>query len=628
MSDNQHIREFLDYYCGLPKEPQYAVLLVGLWGSGKTWFIKDFVKTHLNQPKRVLYLSLYGVQSFDDIESEFFRLLHPVLGSKPVRVLHRLARGVLKTSLNFDIDGDGKSDGSISGGLPAEKLLERISLDATKILVLDDLERCSIPIADLLGYVNQFIEHGGIKAILIANEVELLKTASGTAAGYARIKEKLIGRTFEVIPEVGLALEHFAADLPSIRAQQVVRSNFPLITQVYECSKYKNLRLVRHALWDFDRLLQSLEPSVLQSDELLKDLLALFLAYSFEVHSGAIKPSEVEKLQDHWGLYLRRNNNEPDPDQHFHDIRAKYSGLNLYTSLVQQPVLVAIFSTGSVPRAELNASLLKSKYFQDKNQPTWVKLWYGANLSDDDFASVLATVDAEWAARSYRNLGEVIHVTGLLIRYAKHGIYSRSVEEVVTSAREYVSELLASGEIPMIEPNMRPSPFERDSYAGLGFASMEDNAFQDFLEYIDERRRSALQASLPAQANALLSLVDTDTNLFYRRLVLNNDAENRYYKTAILHFVPPIDFIGRLLATTPENRRTVAYTFKERYSFDQFNPELLPELGWLIEVGSLLRQEVAVRAGKVSSMSLQWIVDPHINNAISRLERFKPAPSE
>ena len=192
MTTNQHVREFLNYYCELPKEPQYAVLLVGLWGSGKTWFIKDFVENHLKNPERVLYLSLYGVQSFDDIESELFRLLHPVLGSKPVRILNRLVRGVLKTSINFDLDGDGKSEGNISGGLPAEKVLDRISIDSSRILILDDVERCSIPTPDLMGYVNQFIEHGGVKAILIANEVELLNSSSEAHLDYVRIKEKLM----------------------------------------------------------------------------------------------------------------------------------------------------------------------------------------------------------------------------------------------------------------------------------------------------------------------------------------------------------------------------------------------------------------------------------------------------
>lgn len=626
MTNNDHIRDFLKYYCNLPKEPQYAVLLTGLWGSGKTWFIKNFIANHLPQPERVLYLSLYGVQTFDDIESEFFRLLHPVLGSKPVRILHRLARGVLKTSINFDVDGDGKSDGSVSGGIPTEKMLERISLDPSRILVLDDLERCSIPIADLMGYVNQFIEHGGIKAVLIANEVELLKQDPGTDVGYARIKEKLIGRTFEVVPEVASALESFAADLPTVRAQEVVRANFGLISQVYECSKYKNLRLVRHALWEFDRLTQSLEDAALRSNPLLADLLAVFLSYSFEVHSGTVKVSELMKLNDKWSLFLNKSKDQPNPEQRFHDIRAKYSGLNLYTSLITDPVWEAIFSTGSIPRADLNESLLKSKYFQNETQPNWVKLWYGINLSDEEFSSVLTQVEAEWNSRQYRHLGEIIHVTGLFVRFARNGIYKRSVEDVIQSAKEYIDHLLTSGEIPVTQPNWRPSPFERDAYAGLGFASLEEDPFKDFLEYIDEQRRAALNSSFPVQAASLLALVGTDTNLFFRKIILNNDSANVYYETPILHLISPSDFIERLLSATQEDRQTVAYAIKERYRFQQFNMKLLPELDWLCQVAAQLRTEIEKRAGKVSSLSIKWLVDPYFTEAISQLEEAKSAP--
>jgi len=627
MADNKHIREFLKYYCGLPKEPQYAVLLTGLWGSGKTWFVEDFVAKHLSQPERVLYLSLYGLQTFDDIESEFFRLLHPVLGSKPARILGRLTRGLLKTSINFDWDDDGKSDGSVSSGLPTEKILERVSLDPSRILVFDDIERCSIPIADLLGYINQFIEHGGIKAILIANEAELLRHDREIGGGYARIKEKLIGRTFEIVPELGSALEHFAADLPSGKAQEVVRANFPLITQVYECSKYKNLRLVRHALLDFDRLLRSLDPEALRIDLLVADLLSLFLAYSFEVNSGTIKPSEINKLQDRWSLFRGKNKEQPNPDQRFHDIQNKYSGLNLYTSLINEGVWEAIFSTGSIPYADLNESMLKSKYFQNENQPTWVRFWHGTDLSDEDFAVVLAQVETEWNSLHYQTLGEVIHVTGLFIRYAKAGILGRTVDDVIQSAKNYIDQLQASGKLTVLAPNTRPSPFERDSYAGLGFASLNEEPFQAFLEYINERCHSALESSLPMQAENLLKLLETDTNLFYRRIILNNDPENIYYQTPILHLIPPADFVSRLLSAAPEDRRTVAYALKERYAFQQFNVDLLPELDWLNKVADQLRSEIRARAGKVSSLSLAWIVDPYITQAISQLELVRPSTS-
>ena len=42
-----------------------------------------------------------------------------------------------------------------------------------KILCFDDLERANVDVIDILGYINNFVEHDGIKTILICNEKEL-----------------------------------------------------------------------------------------------------------------------------------------------------------------------------------------------------------------------------------------------------------------------------------------------------------------------------------------------------------------------------------------------------------------------------------------------------------------------
>lgn len=623
MTDNEHIREYLNYYCSLLKEPQYAVLLTGQWGSGKTWFVENFIEKHLPQPERVLYVSLYGLQTFDDIDSEFFRLLHPVLGSKAARVLGRLTRGLLKTTINFDLNEDGNSDGEMSTGVPAEKILDKVSLKSSHILIFDDVERCSIPVASLLGYINQFVEHGGVKAILIANEGEFQRCDQQAGGGYSRIKEKLIGRAFEVVPEIRSALEHFAADLPSEKAREVIRANFPLITQVYECSEYKNLRLVRHALLDFDRIFRSLKADVLRYDLLVADLLALFLTYFFEVGSGTIKPHEIGELQNGWTRFLTLGESQSELDQRLHDVHRKYSGLNLYTSLIGERVWETIFATGSIPCDDLNESLFKSKYFQNEKQPNWVKFWYGADLTDEDFSEVLENVEAEWEDFHYQAIGEVIHVTGLFVRYAKAGILKRTVDEVIQSAKEYIDNLKNKGLLPILKPNARPSPFERDSYAGLSFVSLDEGLFQEFLTYIEEQCFSVQKSSLPIEAENLLKLIKTDEKLFLKRIILNNDPENFYYKTPILHLISPADFVRCMLAILPKDRRTVAYALRERYTYNEFNKELLPELDWLKKVACQLQSEIQARSGKISSLSLKWIVDSGIAQAISRLEQVE-----
>ena len=294
MHTNDHVREFLRYYCHLEKAPEYAVLLTGPWGSGKTWFIRNLLTSVLPKPTDYLYVSLYGMQSFEDIESEYFRLLHPMLASKPVRLLGRLTKGILKTAISFDIDGDGKSDGSVTLGVPNEGLLERIKLSEGRLLVFDDLERCSIPIQDLLGYINQCVEHSGFKAIIIANETEILRreeSSSLNLSAYRRIKEKLVGRSFEIAPELDTALDHFANDLASPVGQKAVKANLESVSDAYARSGYKNLRMLRHSLWDFDRLCQGLQSEISENRDLIKNLVAVYLAYSFEVRSGTIEAS-------------------------------------------------------------------------------------------------------------------------------------------------------------------------------------------------------------------------------------------------------------------------------------------------------------------------------------------------
>lgn len=44
---NQHVEDFLSCYIGHKVSPGYAVLLKGRWGSGKTWFLNDFIDLRL-----------------------------------------------------------------------------------------------------------------------------------------------------------------------------------------------------------------------------------------------------------------------------------------------------------------------------------------------------------------------------------------------------------------------------------------------------------------------------------------------------------------------------------------------------------------------------------------------------
>ena len=203
---NKHIKEFLNYYIELPN-PQYAVLLKGKWGSGKTYFINEYKKELDKNKQKYIYVSLYGVTSYDEIETKFLEAIYPRLYNKKTIFAGKIAKQLLKATLKIDWDGNQQENAEIEVKIPDLKPEDLLN---TKdyILIFDDLERCSINIINLLGYINFFVEHQSYKVILIANEKELKKTKK-----YKTIKEKLIGKTFEFKTNSSLAYDSFLIEL-------------------------------------------------------------------------------------------------------------------------------------------------------------------------------------------------------------------------------------------------------------------------------------------------------------------------------------------------------------------------------------------------------------------------------
>jgi hypothetical protein len=625
-SDNQHIRKFLSYYGHLSISPEYAVLIKGLWGTGKTWFIQDCLKKLQIEGQEHLYISLYGVTSVDDIESEFFRLLHPWLSSKTVNLIGKLAKGFLKATIKFDIDSDGKPDGTLTIGVPNEKLFKSLNSAENKMIVFDDVERCAIPICHLLGYINKFVEHCGFKVILVANENEIIereKKDESNLNAYRRIKEKLIGKTFEIVPEIEPALSHFAAQLQSDKAKTAIDENKQLLTQLYYSSSYKNLRILRHALLDFDRLFGNFTDDIVSNKAVVSNFLTFYLIYFFEIMSGTISAGEISNLKVAYFSLMRKQKEESNPLQKYMDITSKYTGVSFLDSILQESLWQSWFDKGFVASEEIETAIRNSKYFRSETQFSWVKLWHGEDLSDCDFEEVLKNVDSEWRAKTYIEIGVIKHVAGLLLWLSDIGLYWESKDQILAFSRQYVDFLKEQGHLLSCKPE-QVGLIDDESWGGLGYRSIKDADFQEFLKYISRKKEEALLESYASEAVSLLKLMKNETDKFFRTLILSNHEDNRFYEVPILTYVRPNDFVKIFLELIPDQRRIVAYVFKERYKFSGFNTILARELVFLKEIKVLLEKEAATRKGKMSGHTIGLVVDRYLNNAITRLEKQAP----
>lgn len=296
--NNQHIKDYIDYYIDLKIQPEFAILLRGEWGCGKSWFIKNHLK---EKSIDHLYISLNGVSSFQEIEDSIFQQLHPVLSSKGMKVAGKILKGLLKTTIHVDIDNDGNKDGNLSSAIPDVNLADYFKNIDDKIIVFDDLERCSINIKDIMGYINQYVEVSGLKVLILSNENEIInKTGSDdevkTAKIYKEIKEKVIGKSFDIISDFDSALLFFIEQLSNQKVKQLLTDKSYLISELFITSGYNNLRHLKQTILDFERFIGLIPNKSWEKDDLIEHILKLYFSISFELKKGTVTENEISKL--------------------------------------------------------------------------------------------------------------------------------------------------------------------------------------------------------------------------------------------------------------------------------------------------------------------------------------------
>ena len=322
----------------------YAIMINGEWGSGKTYFwdhkIRNKIESmHINGKQyTTIYMSLYGISNLEEISKKIFiettqlmdKNLKKFMNSHNQSTIPEYAKTGLDMANFFGVTQNGDK-------------LNYADFFATddKILCFDDLERANVDVIDILGYINNFVEHDHIKTIIICNEKELatklkssnleMKTFIATylldkqgdlskvsdkpmvekiqdqieyvfdkANDYERIKEKLIGETFEYAPEftyiINGLLMRYENDDELIR---FLRNNTKLIISTFEKSGTRNLRILKHALNDFKKIFDMVNKKYPNTNQVVLQTMLIFtIAVSFEIKAGKVTKDKFINIKD------------------------------------------------------------------------------------------------------------------------------------------------------------------------------------------------------------------------------------------------------------------------------------------------------------------------------------------
>lgn len=257
---NENVIKTLNQYMENP-DPQYAVLIKGLWGCGKTFLVKNWIQDLNKRPSsdnvlQPIYVSLYGLKTTQEITTAINMVLYPRLYGKVAKVGKSLWKIVSGIVLHHEIDFVGCFMGGLKLDFPLDALFilnsEENIIKNDKFLIFDDIERCQVPIKELLGYINYFVEHCRCHVIIIGDDT---KIKGDEKSAIDEFKEKTIGREITLKPNVDCAIGAFVESLGDFVKNHVVQ-----IRKVFDMTGCENLRILRQSLWDFNQVEIHLKP--------------------------------------------------------------------------------------------------------------------------------------------------------------------------------------------------------------------------------------------------------------------------------------------------------------------------------------------------------------------------------
>lgn len=369
-NSNEHIEQFLNYYLEKEASPDYAVLITGCWGSGKTYFIKKYLLGRGSNDKgvvseknlltdcelyTVVYVSLFGARSREDMDARVLEKLRPVTNptqddctSESLSLIASLA-GIavgVATAASVTLPSGGSAiPYAVPAGVAAgnaignflkkfrkerlekkenqknESLFKNDYLSSIRInekeskrlvVVFDDVERADMPLPELLGYLNAYVEHLHVPCILLADkekweEAQKCQEDKSTLHKLSSTKEKVVGKefkiqtTFDEVWDLWNIPENNPVDN---RAWKILNDCRDLIKNIVESSSDYNYRALKHSLSDFQRFIGEkktgsertklfIDDKYFEHMEFAELVVADFICYQYAFHVGLLKPLEI-----------------------------------------------------------------------------------------------------------------------------------------------------------------------------------------------------------------------------------------------------------------------------------------------------------------------------------------------
>jgi hypothetical protein len=385
---NEKINQIISNYLFVANTTDYAIMINGPWGCGKTYYLekelKDIVK---NQGLKYVYVSLNGYSNFKSISTRI--LYHLLVSDKNQNIDEDLIDNLwdLDTKLSeihpaFNILGIIKEQ--------VKKAVENKKnkkADASKIVIIfDDLERISDDVLrnDLILSVYEKYVKRGYKTIFVGDETKIVDK------NYYEIKEKVIRRTISYEPDRNQQFSNFIEN----KYNNIDDETRKLFTQKYVDYfielEISNFRTVTFIIDSYLYVLENLDDDIKIrfNDFMFKNILVLTNEYK----NGKISISNKANLNELLNLrtaYLRdylpkaMSENEIERDTYVDEFCKKYTSKKSFHDFHFFNEIYDYILTGYLDKESINKSIRNTFIDISEDQSVFARLtMYYYNLEE------------------------------------------------------------------------------------------------------------------------------------------------------------------------------------------------------------------------------------------------------
>ena len=578
---NKHVEQYLNYFLGLPVSPNYAVMVTGQWGAGKTQLVRNVCEAFDGADLKVYYISLYGLSSTKQIDDLVFACLHPVLSNKKIKAGAKVLMSALKltTSLNLDMNAGGNKETTASASVPQIDLSAFISDDEKKsksVFIFDDFERCSMAPKEVLGYINYYVEHLGAKVLIISNPEKFEGDVGDAGDVFFKLKEKVIGQELHVIADFDGAFDTFVLELLSDEeCKESIATDKDNIKRIFNEAGYNNLRALRNSLLQFSRFYKVLPGKAKSHTQFISELIEDFFPLSFEYLNGA----DLRLLE-----YRSLIGDNADFTKQFN----KYENFEILKVVTHHSDLWKnFFIQGFLDNDLLKAYIESNHLFETDTTADWIKLWNWRYLTSDSFLAILSSIQSKLDNKQIIEAGEILHIFGSQMLVVSLGFEFKSINQIYQEGRSYIDS---------IRKEITFNVFAEDSlgmrsYGGFGYP--EDlKELQELFNYSKNLKKELTEESYPEQAAQFLTkLKENNTNGLCELF----DYSGLFAKFPVFKYIKSEDVMDVLAGyqTTESWRNFIRYLGERKEKLTAYKCDINDEMSFYRELKDFLDDYVS-----------------------------------